>query len=265
MFDGHLSAVMCLAFSADGRTLVTGSFDHTLKTWETFNGGLIATYTGHFGPVNAVCFAHDGRSFYSGSDDTTMLRWDATRVSKDGVLPTVALNNVEMDDAWARLATMDANRGQEMVWKLSTGARESVPFLAGKLFYVDGKQIDKMFANLDNDSFTVRSKAMEELSSYCVKYGMWMRGRLEEAVKNPPSEEVRYRAERLLDKLLDMPSSLSLQQERTRVHRSMMILEQAATPAAIDVLQKLARFAPERHLQAEAQQSLDRLQKAAGK
>jgi WD40 repeat protein len=30
---GHLSAVLCLAFSPDGKTLATGSADGTVKLW----------------------------------------------------------------------------------------------------------------------------------------------------------------------------------------------------------------------------------------
>src|SRR5262249_47608340 len=123
-FQGHQSAVLCLAFSPDGRTLVTGGFDETVRTWETFNGGLVATDAGHIGPVSAVCFARDGRSFYSGSADTTIVHWDATRTSKDGHLPTVLLKNVELDDAWTRLGTTDSSRGQEMAWKLASSPKE---------------------------------------------------------------------------------------------------------------------------------------------
>jgi hypothetical protein len=188
------------------------------------------------------------------------LHWDVTRISRDGVLPTVALTKADQDDAWTKMATLDSALGQEAAWKLATD-KESAAYLAGKLFYVDSAQLDRLFFDLNDDSFAIRSKATEELARFCRNHGMWMRGRLEDAVRNPASEEVRYRAEQLLEKLLELPSTLSLQQERIRVHRAMLILEQAANPAALEALRSLARSAPERHLQAEAQLALDRLKK----
>ena len=111
-----------------------------------------------------------------------------------------------------------------------------------------------MFADLDSENYDVRNRATLDLS----KFGMWMQGRLKEAAKRPASEEVRQRVEHLYEKL-NNPNALPLARERIRVHRVMMILEQSSSPAAVEVLQKLAKGAPERHLQEEAQLSLERI------
>ena len=66
------------------------------------------------------------------------------------------------------------------------------------------------------------------------------------------------RVEQLFDRLTAQ-GALPLEQERIRVQRVMLILEQVGSPAAVEVLQKLVRGAPERYLQIEAQMALSRL------
>ena len=206
---------------------------------------MIANFSRHAGPVQAVCFAPDGRSLYSGSSDTTILQWEVNRIIRDGVLPSHhheyrrprrCLGKI--GDAGFRART---GRGLEA----GGGHKESVPFLASKLVYMDAKHIDQLLNDLNDDSYAVRFKATDELLSYCGKYGMWMRSRLEEAIRNPASEEMRYRAEQVFEKLLDMPAHMSLPQERVRLHRCLLILEQSGSPAAIDVLRKLVVGVPE--------------------
>lgn len=258
--EGHRSAILGVAFSTDGRTLASASFDQTVRIWESFSGQQIASYSGHRGPVHAVSFSPNDRTLYSASADTSILAWEVTGLGKDGNLPALAMAPVELLTAWTELASEDTPRGHRILWRLAAAAADSVPFLGNQLYLVDPKNIDQLFADLNNDKYEVRTKATQELA----KYGMWMKGRLDEAMKTPPSEEVRRRVEQLLNKL-NTPGALPLQQERLRVHRVMLIMEQTATPAAQDVLQKLARGAPEPHLQLAAQQALERLRGRMGK
>jgi hypothetical protein len=63
-----------------------------------------------------------------------------------------------------------------------------------------------------------------------------------------------------VEKLKDaLKGGLSLEQERIRARRVMLILEQSASPAARAVLETLVAGAPEPELQQEAKQSLERL------
>ena len=71
---GHVPA----AFSPDGRTLVSGTWDTTLRLWDATSGvpnG--APLQGHTARVTAVAFSADGKTIVSASEDKTLRLWDA--------------------------------------------------------------------------------------------------------------------------------------------------------------------------------------------
>ncbi len=71
------SGVGAVAFSPDGRRIVSGSADHTLRLWDANTGQPIgAPLEGHKSPVWSVAFSPDGRRIVSGGDNTLRL-WDA--------------------------------------------------------------------------------------------------------------------------------------------------------------------------------------------
>jgi len=51
---------MSIAFSPDGSHLVSGSYDKTLKLWNTQTLECVATLEGHTYLVNTVCFSSKG-------------------------------------------------------------------------------------------------------------------------------------------------------------------------------------------------------------
>jgi WD40 repeat protein len=63
--------VRALAFSPDGRRLVTGDFDGVLKLWELPSGRLLDTWTGHSQPVWDVTFNPDGTRVASAAGSWT--------------------------------------------------------------------------------------------------------------------------------------------------------------------------------------------------
>ncbi len=75
---GHSADVTSVAFSPDGKTLASGSFDNTIKLWDASTGELKQTLEGLKNGVYAVAFSPDGMTLASGSGDTTIQLWNAT-------------------------------------------------------------------------------------------------------------------------------------------------------------------------------------------
>src|SRR5262245_25913009 len=73
---GHTDPVNALALSPDGRFLVSGSEDLTLKIWDTATGNVLRTLSGHEKPVLAAAISPDGKLIASGSADQTVRVWD---------------------------------------------------------------------------------------------------------------------------------------------------------------------------------------------
>ncbi|MCV3214580.1 hypothetical protein OGM63_13835, partial [Plectonema radiosum NIES-515] len=73
---GHSSSVTSVAFSSDGKTVASGSYDNTIKIWDISTGKVIRTLTGHSSYVTSVAFSSDGKTVASGSYDNTIKIWD---------------------------------------------------------------------------------------------------------------------------------------------------------------------------------------------
>jgi WD40 repeat protein/serine/threonine protein kinase len=74
--QGHSNYVTSVSFSPDGRRIVSGSGDNTLKVWDAETGQETLTLEGHTDPVMSVSFSPDGRRIASGSFDNTLKVWD---------------------------------------------------------------------------------------------------------------------------------------------------------------------------------------------
>lgn len=73
---GHTHDVLSAAFSPDGKRIVSGSTDKTLKVWDAHSGEETMTLKGHASNVLSVAFSPDGKRIVSGSYDTVKV-WDA--------------------------------------------------------------------------------------------------------------------------------------------------------------------------------------------
>ena len=66
---GHTSAVMSVSFSPDGKYVVSGSNDESVKILSTESGEVVRTLNGHTNAVGSVSFSPDGKYVVSGSDN----------------------------------------------------------------------------------------------------------------------------------------------------------------------------------------------------
>lgn len=74
---GHAGPVNDACYSPDGRRILSGSDDKTLKMWDAATGKEIRTLAGHAGAVKSVCFSPDGKQILSGGADKVLKVWDA--------------------------------------------------------------------------------------------------------------------------------------------------------------------------------------------
>jgi len=72
----HKGSVNAVAFSLDGRYIVSGSTDYTARVWDAATGKEIARMT-HTARVDSVAFSQDGKFVVSGSKDKTARVWEA--------------------------------------------------------------------------------------------------------------------------------------------------------------------------------------------
>ena len=73
--QGHTDAVRKLAFSPCGQTLVSASWDKTVRLWSVSSGACLRVLRGHTDCVNSVAFFPNGKRLVSGSKDETIRIW----------------------------------------------------------------------------------------------------------------------------------------------------------------------------------------------
>lgn len=125
----HRSRVTSVAFSPDGRYVVSASADYTARVWETASGREIARMT-HEGVVTSVAISPDGKYTISGSTDKTARIWETAnsreiaRMVNEDIVNSVAFSPEGGDVA----------AGSEIyahVWDATTG-EEKFPIRFGE-------------------------------------------------------------------------------------------------------------------------------------
>src|SRR5258705_5863130 len=75
VLEGHTKGCYCIAFSPDGRQLVSGSKDHTIQLWNIHTGALLQVMSGHNNSVLSLAYSPNGTFIASGSYDHSVRVW----------------------------------------------------------------------------------------------------------------------------------------------------------------------------------------------
>jgi WD40 repeat protein len=144
--SGHTDRIRSLAFSPDGKWLVSGSSDYTIRMWN-LETREVRVLCGHEGWVNSVAFDPMGRYVLSASNDGRVIAWDARTFEQ--------IKTIDRHASWAlsvdfspdgTLAASSGNDGTLLIRKtsdwsplppISTGRTD----LLGISFSADGKRI----------------------------------------------------------------------------------------------------------------------------
>lgn len=118
----HTSRAYSVAFSRDGKTLASGSWDGTVKLRDVASGSESRTLAGHGWGIYKIAFSPEGKQLASASRDGTVRVWDTatganTRTLAAGPLAVKAV-------AWSpdgRLLATGGNNGVVKLWDAASG------------------------------------------------------------------------------------------------------------------------------------------------
>jgi len=126
-FRGHTNQVWSVAFTPDGKQLLTGSKDNTMRLWDIETGTELRRFVGHTKTVKSVAISADGKRVLSASWDGTARLWDmATTVElyqfKGHTQPIVQVAFSPDEQSGMSCAVDKSFR----IWPLKPGAMERV-------------------------------------------------------------------------------------------------------------------------------------------
>jgi WD40 repeat protein/tetratricopeptide (TPR) repeat protein len=130
---GHKEGVGSIALSPDGKKIVSGSWDGTIRLWDLATGVQLAILRGHSGRVCSVGISPDGTRIASCGDDGTIRIWDASNGVQIMKLFELLYWNYSLSfSPDGKYVAMDHDDGTIKVWDISTG--EKVMTLRGNTY-----------------------------------------------------------------------------------------------------------------------------------
>jgi WD40 repeat protein len=121
---GHQGKITAVAFSSDGKTILTGSWDNTVRLWNVRNGMPVGPPLLHEDKVEAVAFECQGEKFWTGTRAGSVRSWEQAALCKH-VLPhrgVVWGAAFSPDDKTLVTGTvLRGEKGEVRIWDALTG------------------------------------------------------------------------------------------------------------------------------------------------
>jgi WD40 repeat protein len=116
---GHHDCIYAVAFSPDGQTLATASYDKLIKLWNPVSGEEIRTLKDHIDAVYDLKFTSDGKRLISASADRSVKVWNPATGERLYTMSesTDGLNTVAVDPAGKYVAAGGADKSIR-IWQL---------------------------------------------------------------------------------------------------------------------------------------------------
>ena len=133
---GHQGAgqgVTAVAVSADGRLVVSGGVDRTVRIWDTATGTQLGAPPLTSGEdVRAVAISADGHLAVSAGDDGTLRIWDTAAGTQVGVIPEAGGVRAAAVSADGHRAVFAGEDGTVRIWDVAAGTQLGAPLTSGE-------------------------------------------------------------------------------------------------------------------------------------
>jgi RNA polymerase sigma factor (sigma-70 family) len=283
-----------VAFSPDGKSLVSGGDDKVIRLWELASGKPRWQAKGHEQAIFSVAFSADGETALSGGWDRTVRLWDTVTGRE---LPcfrghTGAVRGVALSPDGRRAASASEDH-TALIWDLTGHAPPRRP----RALKLSLQELDDLWNRLAADDAALAYQALCALAASRGQAVPFLKerlrppspvapGRVARLIRDLDSEDfaVREKATRELEGMGE-PAAPALRQARTaapspearrrltqvlvslegwsggrlRTLRALEVLERIGSPEARRVLGEAASWAPETRLSREAAAARRRL------
>ena len=141
---GHRGDVNTVVVSPDGKTIISGSDDQTIRIWDLNSQKLLRTLKGHTDWVYDIAISADSQTLVSGSKDKTLRLWQLSGQHRTLTGHTSYINSVAISPDATKIASGSYDKTVKL-WNLSTGQVDTLKGHTREVLAVaisaDGKKI----------------------------------------------------------------------------------------------------------------------------